>query len=74
VNIEFLATVAVIAPDPTSSRSLYIHALGLALHGGGDGYYSEQLTGASRSHGRCRKPPRRASGPTSGRQDGWYRR
>jgi catechol 2,3-dioxygenase-like lactoylglutathione lyase family enzyme len=46
VNIEFLATVAVIAPDPTSSRSLYIHALGLPLHGEGDGYYySEQLTG-----------------------------
>jgi catechol 2,3-dioxygenase-like lactoylglutathione lyase family enzyme len=46
VNIEFLATVAVIAPDSTSSRSLYIHALGLPLHGEGDGYYhSEQLTG-----------------------------
>lgn len=46
MNIEFLATVALIAPDPTSSRSLYIHALGLPLHGEGDGYYhSEQLTG-----------------------------
>lgn len=46
MNIEFLATVAVIAPDPTSSRKLYAEALGLPLHGEGDGYYhSEQIAG-----------------------------
>src|SRR5581483_3158975 len=28
VNIEFLATVAVIAPDPLQSRRLYVDALG----------------------------------------------
>ena len=46
MNIEFLATVAVIAPDPIASRSLYIGALGLPLQGEGDGYYhSEQVAG-----------------------------
>ena len=46
MNIEFLATVAVIAPDPMNSRSLYVDALGLPLQGEGDGYYhSEQIAG-----------------------------
>ena len=46
MNIEFLATVAVIAPDPVNSRSLYVDALGLPLRGEGDGYYhSEQVAG-----------------------------
>jgi hypothetical protein len=46
MNIEFLATVAVIAPDPTNSRNLYVEALGLPLQGEGDGYYhSEQIAG-----------------------------
>jgi catechol 2,3-dioxygenase-like lactoylglutathione lyase family enzyme len=46
MNIEFLATVAVIAPDPVSSGSLYVEALGLPLRGEGDGYYhSEQIAG-----------------------------
>jgi catechol 2,3-dioxygenase-like lactoylglutathione lyase family enzyme len=46
MNIEFLATLAVIAPDPISSRSLYVEALGLPLQGEGDGYYhSEQIAG-----------------------------
>jgi hypothetical protein len=46
MNIEFLATVAVIAPDPIDSRNLYVEALGLPLQGEGDGYYhSEQITG-----------------------------
>ena len=38
MDIEFLATVAVIAPDPMDSRSLYVEALGLPLQGKGDGY------------------------------------
>jgi catechol 2,3-dioxygenase-like lactoylglutathione lyase family enzyme len=46
MNIEFLATVAVIAPDPINSRNLYVEALGLPLRGEGDGYYhSEQIAG-----------------------------
>jgi len=46
MNIEFLATVAVIAPDPINSRMFYIEALGLPLHGEGDGYHhSEQIAG-----------------------------
>jgi catechol 2,3-dioxygenase-like lactoylglutathione lyase family enzyme len=46
VKIEFLATVAVITPDPTSSRELYVEMLGLPLEGHGDGYHhSEQIAG-----------------------------
>jgi hypothetical protein len=46
MNIEFLATVAVIAPDPIDSCNLYIEALGLPLQGEGDGYHhSEQIAG-----------------------------
>jgi catechol 2,3-dioxygenase-like lactoylglutathione lyase family enzyme len=46
MKIEFLATVAVIAPDPNSSRALYVDALGLPLHGEGDGYsHSEHIAG-----------------------------
>lgn len=46
MDIEFLATVAVIAPDPINSRNLYVEALGLPLQGEGDGYYhSEQIAG-----------------------------
>jgi catechol 2,3-dioxygenase-like lactoylglutathione lyase family enzyme len=46
MDIEFLATVALIAPDPIDSRNLYVEALGLPLQGDGDGYYhSEQIAG-----------------------------
>ena len=37
MNIKFLATVAVIAPDPMNSRGPYVEALGLPLDGEGDG-------------------------------------
>lgn len=44
MNIEFVATVAVIAPDPVSSRRLYVEVLGLPLRGEGESYYhSEQI-------------------------------
>ena len=33
MDIEFLSTVAVIAPDPPASRRLYVDALGLPLAG-----------------------------------------
>jgi catechol 2,3-dioxygenase-like lactoylglutathione lyase family enzyme len=45
MNIESLATVAVIAPDPPASRKLYVDTLGLSLEGHGDYYHSEQIAG-----------------------------
>jgi len=46
VNVEFLSTVAVIAPDPPHSRKLYVDAIGLPLHGdAGDYQHSEQVGG-----------------------------
>ena len=46
MNIEFLATVTMIAPDPASSRKLYVETLGLPLQGEDDGYHhSEQIAG-----------------------------
>ena len=46
MNAEFLATVAVITPDPAASRKLYVEMLGLPLEGhGGDYYHSEQIAG-----------------------------
>jgi len=44
MNIEFLSTIAVIAPDPSASRDLYVDALGLPLEG--DEYrHTERLGG-----------------------------
>ena len=76
MNIEFLATVAVIAPDPINSRNLYVEALGLPLQGEGDGYTTASRSpAASRSgSGRSPRPRRRASEPTTGPQSGRYRR
>ncbi len=46
MDIKFLATVAVITPDPVSSRKLYVEALALPLQLEGDGYqHSEQVAG-----------------------------
>ena len=47
MNIEFVSTVAVIAPDPPASRRLYVDTLGLPLEGpGGHEYHhSEQIDG-----------------------------
>jgi catechol 2,3-dioxygenase-like lactoylglutathione lyase family enzyme len=47
MKIEFLASVAVIAPDPPASRKLYVDALGLPLESRGDDEYhhSEQIDG-----------------------------
>ena len=46
MELEFLSTVAVIAPDPTASRELYAGALGLPLESPGGGYlHSEQIAG-----------------------------
>jgi catechol 2,3-dioxygenase-like lactoylglutathione lyase family enzyme len=46
MKIEFLASVAVITPDPPSSRGLYVDTLGLPLSGEGDYLHSERIPGA----------------------------
>jgi catechol 2,3-dioxygenase-like lactoylglutathione lyase family enzyme len=47
MKIEFLSTIAVIAPDPPASSKLYVNTLGLPLASGSDGEYihSEQIGG-----------------------------
>jgi catechol 2,3-dioxygenase-like lactoylglutathione lyase family enzyme len=47
MKIEFLSTVAVIAPDPADSRRLYVDALGLPLesHGDAEYHHSDQIRG-----------------------------
>ncbi len=46
MEVEFVATVAVIAPDPAESRRLYMDTLGLPLESaGGDYFHSEQIAG-----------------------------
>jgi catechol 2,3-dioxygenase-like lactoylglutathione lyase family enzyme len=46
MNIEFLSTLAVIAPDPAASGKLYVDTLGLPLESHGDDYlHSEGIAG-----------------------------
>ena len=48
MEIQFIASVAVITPDPAASRALYVDALGLPLEAdtGGDYFHSESIDGA----------------------------
>jgi len=48
LDIEFIAGFAVIAPDPATSRGLYVDALGLPLEAspGSDYFHSERIGGA----------------------------
>ena len=49
MKIEFIASFAVITPDPARSRKLYLDALGLPLAGAesdSDYLHSEQVDGA----------------------------
>ena len=48
MKILFIASFAVIAPDPPKSRELYVEALGLPLSAGQDGEYwhSEEIVGS----------------------------
>jgi catechol 2,3-dioxygenase-like lactoylglutathione lyase family enzyme len=48
MEIEFIATVSVIAADPAASRSLYVDALGLPLAAaeGSEYFHSEEIEGA----------------------------
>ena len=63
MNIEFLSTVAVIAPDPPASRRLYVDALGLPLRAKGTTINTASASSAaSRSaSGRCPRRLRHAS-------------
>jgi catechol 2,3-dioxygenase-like lactoylglutathione lyase family enzyme len=47
MKIEFLSTLAVIAPDPPDSRKLYVDALGLPLESpsGGEYHWSDKIPG-----------------------------
>lgn len=46
MEIEFLSTIAVVAPEPPVSRKLYVDALGLPLESAaGDYFHSEQIGG-----------------------------
>jgi catechol 2,3-dioxygenase-like lactoylglutathione lyase family enzyme len=45
MQVEFIASVSVIAPDPPASRRLYLDTLGLPLERRGDYYASERVPG-----------------------------
>jgi catechol 2,3-dioxygenase-like lactoylglutathione lyase family enzyme len=46
MDVQFITSVAVITPDPSASRGLYVDALGLPLTAEGDGYlHSEDIDG-----------------------------
>ena len=46
MDVRFITSVAVITPDPSASRRLYVDALGLTLTAEGDGYlHSEDIDG-----------------------------
>lgn len=47
MDVQFIASIAVIAPDPSVSRRLYVDALGLPLVGSEDDYlHSEDIDGS----------------------------
>jgi catechol 2,3-dioxygenase-like lactoylglutathione lyase family enzyme len=48
MDIQFIATLAVITPDPQNSRELFIDALGLPLEAtpGSDYFHSERVDGS----------------------------
>jgi hypothetical protein len=51
MNVQFLSTLAVIAPDPPHSRQLYVDALGLQLQGEADDYQHSEQVGGCKSFG-----------------------
>ena len=52
MNILFIASFAVVTPDPGQSRRLYVDALGLPLEGGeGDDYLHSEKIGGSKHFG-----------------------
>jgi catechol 2,3-dioxygenase-like lactoylglutathione lyase family enzyme len=51
MNILFVASVGVVAPDPPESRKLYVDALGLPLEQMDGEYYASEKVGGSRHFG-----------------------
>src|SRR3954451_1741651 len=52
MNVEFIASVAVVAADPPESRKLYVDALGLPLEGqGADEYHHSEEVGGCKHFG-----------------------
>ena len=52
MNVLFIASVSVIAPDPPRSRELFVDALGLPLEAAGDGeYFHSERIGGSKHFG-----------------------
>ena len=52
MDIQFIASVSVITPDPAESRKLYVDALGLPLAASeGDDYFHSESIGGSRHFG-----------------------
>jgi catechol 2,3-dioxygenase-like lactoylglutathione lyase family enzyme len=45
MDIEFIASIAVITADPPSSRGLYVDVIGLPLEGQGEYIHSEGIAG-----------------------------
>jgi len=48
VNVQFITSVSVVAPDPPKSRELFVDALGLPLQAseGSDYFHSERIGGS----------------------------
>jgi catechol 2,3-dioxygenase-like lactoylglutathione lyase family enzyme len=52
MDVQFVASIAVIAADPAKSRELYVDALGLPLEAGeGDDYFHSEHIGGSKHFG-----------------------
>jgi len=51
MQVQFIASVAVIAPDPAASRRLYLDALGLPLEPMDEEYYASGKIGGSKHFG-----------------------
>jgi catechol 2,3-dioxygenase-like lactoylglutathione lyase family enzyme len=51
VDVLFIASVAVIAPEPAASTPLYVDALGLPLADMGGGYLASEHVGGSKHFG-----------------------
>ena len=51
MEVEFIATMAVIVADPPQARKLFVDAIGLPLEGEGDGYYSSGSIPGSKHFG-----------------------
>ncbi|MET0457683.1 MAG: VOC family protein [Ilumatobacteraceae bacterium] len=51
MDVQFISSVAVIAPDPPTSRKLFVDTLGLPLRQVSDEYWSSEEIGGSRHFG-----------------------